>query len=112
MFYDVLYITQITTFYLSGNPNDEDKSATLQTEHFDSLSRHIGDRWKRFARQFDIPDHKIVNITNQCNGEHNRCYQVFLELEANHGLVKWKMVETALQELELIQIISEYTNLK
>ena len=99
-------------FYLSGNPNDEDKSATLQKKDFNFLSKLIGDRWKRFARQFDIPDQKIVDITNQYNGEFNRCYQAFLALEAIHGLVQWKMIEMALKELGLKQVISEYSNLK
>ena len=99
-------------FFVSENRDDEDKSATLQKKHFNSLSQCIGDRWKRFARQFNIPDQKVVDITNEYNREYDRCYKVFLVLEADHGMVKWKMVETALKEIKLNEIISEYTNLK
>ena len=92
--------------YFSGNPGDEDKS--LQEPHFNFLSTEIGPTWKRFARQFDIEDNKIVEITKSCNRDQDGCFKVFKELERRDGSVKWKPIEMALQELELVNIISKY----
>lgn len=106
----VFFYCQI--FHSAGNSDNEDTSAPLTKKDFNFLSKHIGDRWKRFARQLNIPDQKVINITCNNKGESNRCYKVFRELEENHGLVKGKMVKMALQELELNEIISKYASLK
>ena len=92
--------------YFSGNPGDEDNS--LQKPHFNFLSTEIGPTWKRFARQFDIEDNKIVEITKKYSRDLDGCYMVFEELERRDGSVKWKPIEMALQELELVNIISKY----
>ena len=95
-------------FCFSGNPDDQDKSDILENKEFNFLSGKIGSAWKRFARQFDIEDNKIVDFTKNCKREKDGCFQVFRELTARYGLVKWKPIEMALQELELDQIISNY----
>ena len=99
-------------FYFLGNPDDEDSSDSLQKKDFNFLSKEIGLYWKRFARQFNIEDNKVEDIANKSSRFKDKCYYVFLELTAHYGLVKWKLIEMALQELELVSTISNYLSWK
>ena len=99
-------------FYFSGNPDDEDSNDGLQKKDFNFLSKEIGSTWKRFARQFDIEDYKVIEITNKSSRLRDKCYDVFLELAARYGSVKWKPIKMALQELELVPIIRKYLSSK
>ena len=94
--------------YFSGNPGDEDKSNSLQNLRFNFLLAEIGPTWKRFTRQFNIEDNKIVEITKSSCWYLDGCYNVFHELKRRYGSVKWKPIEMALQELELVNTISKY----
>ena len=78
--------------YFLGNPDDEDSSDSLQKKDFNFLSKRIGPDWKRFARQFNIEDNKVSDITNKSSRCQDRCYDVFNELSAHYGSVKWKLV--------------------
>ena len=99
-------------FYFSGNPDDEDGNDGLQKKDFNFLSNKIGSTWKRLARQFDIEDYKVIEITNNSSRFQDKCYNVFLELAARYGSVKWKPIKMALQELELGWIIPKYLSWK
>ena len=98
-------------FNFSGNLDIGDSYA-LKKRDFHFLSKEIGSTWKRFARQFDIEDRKIVDITNHFSWDRDRCYIVFRELTVRYGSVKWKPIEMALQELGLDQIIRMYLSWK
>ena len=102
----------LTKFYFSGNPDDADKSNALTNRDFTSLSEKIGGDWKRFARQFNIEDNKIADITKKSDRELDGCFQVFRGLEARDGSVKWKPIKMALEELALDRVISEYLSEK
>ena len=99
-------------FYFSGNPDDEDSNDGLQKKDFNFLSKEIGSTWKRFARQFDIEDYKVIEITNKSSRLQDKCYNVFMDLKARYGSVKWKPIKMALQELELVPIIRKYLSSK
>ena len=78
--------------------------------HF--LSVHIGRRWKRFARQFNIEDDKVDHIANTDSQCQDKCFKVFDELTRRDGSVKWKPIENALRELRLMSTILEYLSRK
>lgn len=98
-------------FFFSENLDDEDRS-DLQKRDFNFLSKEIGSAWKRFGRQFNIEDYEIVNITNKSSQVHDRCFNVFMDLKARYGSVKWKPIEMALQKLGLVSAISNYLSRK
>ena len=81
----------------------------MEKKHFNALSKEIGTRWKRFARHLNIPDYITDNIANQYGNDQSRCYNVFCQLERSHGSVKWKLIQTVLQELELNKIILDFS---
>ena len=73
---------------------------------FYPLAKTMLGRFK--GRQFKAEDYEIVNITNKSSQVHDRCFDVFMELKARCGLVKWKPIEMASQKLGLVFTISNY----
>ena len=76
--------------------------------HF--LSKTIGRKYKRLARNLDIKDDDIDEIEHSLNYSlmEDKCLQVFQLLLTKKGAVEWSQVKKALESFYQTGIISQF----
>ena len=106
----IIILVSIINFVRLGNLGHEVSTNELNTDMLYFLSKLVGNKYKRLARNLDMEDEDIDGIEHNINNDspQDKCLLIFRHILTEKGSVQWNQIKKALESFYQTGIISRF----